>query len=115
MRFTFGLISRKNIKATEDAEIVTALKNVGAILVGVTNVPELNLWCETRNFVYGQTNNPYDFNRTTGGSSGGEVCNPSIPYGATVFTELRALTKPVNFFFNLWFSLSDLISKRSKR
>uniref|UniRef100_A0A1B6C263 Amidase domain-containing protein n=2 Tax=Clastoptera arizonana TaxID=38151 RepID=A0A1B6C263_9HEMI len=73
MKFTFGMISRKNMVATEDAEIVKAMKNAGGILVGVTNIPELNLWSETRNLVYGQTNNPYDFNRTTGGSSGGEA------------------------------------------
>ncbi|RZF36878.1 hypothetical protein LSTR_LSTR004566 [Laodelphax striatellus] len=70
--FSFGLVSRKGCKAREDADIVKRTKDSGAILLGVTNVPELNLWSETRNNVYGQTNNPYNFSRTVGGSSGGE-------------------------------------------
>lgn len=74
MAWTFGLLSRTGIKSDEDAEIVKSLKTAGAILIGVTNVPEVNLWCETRNKVYGQTNNPYNTNHSAGGSSGGEVC-----------------------------------------
>ncbi|XP_039296435.1 fatty-acid amide hydrolase 2 isoform X2 [Nilaparvata lugens] len=70
--FSFGLLSRKGCKAREDADIVKKTKDSGAILIGVTNVPELNLWSETRNNVYGQTNNPFNFTRTVGGSSGGE-------------------------------------------
>ena len=73
MKFSCGMVCRKNILASEDAEIVKGLKNAGAILIAVTNVPELNLWIETRNNVYGQTNNPYNTNRIAGGSSGGEV------------------------------------------
>ena len=49
------------------------LKAAGAILLGKTNTPELTLSYETDNPVYGRTNNPYDFNRTPGGSSGGAV------------------------------------------
>jgi fatty acid amide hydrolase 2 len=74
MAFTFGLVSRIGMKSNEDAEVVKSLKTAGAILLGVTNVPEINLWCETRNKVYGQTNNPYNTNHSAGGSSGGEVC-----------------------------------------
>ncbi|XP_050525931.1 fatty-acid amide hydrolase 2-A [Daktulosphaira vitifoliae] len=73
MAWTFGLKSRAGNKCNEDAEIVQSLKKAGAILIAITNVPELNLWCETRNKVYGQTNNPYDTTRTVGGSSGGET------------------------------------------
>lgn len=74
MAWTFGMVSRTGIKCNEDAEVVKSLKTAGAILIGVTNVPELNLWCETRNKVYGITNNPYNTNYSAGGSSGGEVC-----------------------------------------
>lgn len=73
MNWTCGMTCRKGSKATFDAEIVKQMKDAGAILIGVTNVPELNLWIETRNYVYGQTNNPYNTNRIAGGSSGGEV------------------------------------------
>lgn len=74
MNFSLGLLSRRDVKAAEDADIVEKMKNSGAILICVTNVPEMNLWCETRNNVYGQTNNPYNINRCVGGSSGGEAC-----------------------------------------
>lgn len=72
MNNTFGMLSRKGSKAKDDAEIVARVKESGAILLAVTNVPELNLWQETRNNLYGQTNNPYNVHRTVGGSSGGE-------------------------------------------
>lgn len=74
MNNTYGIVARNGSKAKEDAEIMVRMKEGGAILVAVTNVPELNLWQETRNNIYGQTNNPYNVNRTVGGSSGGEVC-----------------------------------------
>ena len=47
------------------------MRAAGAIILGKTNTPELTLSFETDNLVYGQTNNPYDVNRTPGGSSGG--------------------------------------------
>ncbi|XP_014294805.1 fatty-acid amide hydrolase 2 [Halyomorpha halys] len=72
MAFTCGLVARKGMTGKEDAIVIQRLKNSGAILIAVTNMPELNLWCEARNNVYGQTNNPYNFTRTAGGSCGGE-------------------------------------------
>lgn len=36
-------------------------------------MPQLNLWQETGNPVYGTTNNPYDTTRNVGGSSGGDA------------------------------------------
>ncbi|XP_069705396.1 fatty-acid amide hydrolase 2 isoform X1 [Periplaneta americana] len=73
MLHTLGLVCRSNVRATEDADVVVLMKNAGGILVAVTNLPEYNLWCETRNNVYGQTLNPYNTTRTVGGSSGGEA------------------------------------------
>lgn len=73
MAFTCGLVSRKGVRATEDAAVVNSMKESGAILLASTNVPEINLWCETRNNIYGQTSNPYNYSRTAGGSSGGEA------------------------------------------
>jgi len=73
MNFSMGMMSRMGVKGERDADIVAQLKEAGGILLAVTNVPELNLWCETRCMVYGQTNNPYNLTRTVGGSSGGEV------------------------------------------
>jgi Asp-tRNA(Asn)/Glu-tRNA(Gln) amidotransferase A subunit family amidase len=59
--------------ATEDAPLVARLRNAGAIILGVTNAPELLMAWETDNLLYGRTNNPWDVTRTAGGSSGGEA------------------------------------------
>jgi len=57
-------VARTGKKGEEDADIVTHMKNAGAILIGVSNIPELNLWCESRNNIYHQTRNPYNIYRT---------------------------------------------------
>jgi len=54
-----------------DATVVTRLKGAGGILLGKTNTPEFTWSDETDNLVYGRTNNPYDTDRTPGGSRGG--------------------------------------------
>jgi amidase len=62
-----------NIKAKSNATVVQRLLNEGAILLGMTNVPEMLIAYESDNLIYGRTNNPYDLMRTPGGSSGGEA------------------------------------------
>ena len=57
---------------TADATAITRLKDAGGIFLGHTNVPEFVFWFETDNRVYGRTNNPWNQNHTSGGSSGGE-------------------------------------------
>lgn len=52
---------------------MSRLRKAGAIPLCVTNTPELCASIETYNQVTGYTNNPYNTNRTCGGSSGGEV------------------------------------------
>jgi amidase len=59
--------------ATEDAPLVARLRAAGAVILGVTNTPELLMAWETDNLLYGRTNNPWDLTRTAGGSSGGEA------------------------------------------
>ncbi len=59
--------------AEKDAPLVTRLRQAGAIILGVTNTPELLMAWETDNLLYGRTNNPWDLSRTPGGSSGGEA------------------------------------------
>lgn len=58
-------------KSLQDATIVSRLKEEGAIVLGLANVPELCRGGESNNPLYGQTKNPYDLLRTPGGSSGG--------------------------------------------
>lgn len=59
--------------AAEDAPLVARLRAAGAVILGVTNAPELLMAWETDNLLYGRTNNPWDLSRTAGGSSGGEA------------------------------------------
>lgn len=56
-----------------DATVVQRLKAAGAIPIGKTNVPEFTLWWETGNLLFGRTVNPWNPERTVGGSSGGEA------------------------------------------
>ncbi|CAG9765176.1 unnamed protein product [Ceutorhynchus assimilis] len=72
LSWTFGIKKRKGKKANFDAACIKSMKQAGAILLGVSNVPQLNLWQETSNPVYGLTKNPYNTTRNVGGSSGGE-------------------------------------------
>ncbi len=73
MRCEAGTRMRSGLVATQDAPLVTRLKNAGAIVLGTTNTPELLMAWETDNLLYGRTNNPWDLERTPGGSSGGEA------------------------------------------
>jgi len=59
--------------AAEDSAVVTRLRRAGAIILGKTNTPEFMGSYETDNFITGRTNNPWDLERTPGGSSGGEA------------------------------------------
>ena len=56
-----------------DATVVTRLKAAGGILLGKTNTPEFTWSNEADNLVYGRTSNPYDLERSPGGSSGGSA------------------------------------------
>jgi Asp-tRNA(Asn)/Glu-tRNA(Gln) amidotransferase A subunit family amidase len=56
----------------KDAVLVARLRQAGAIVLGVTNVPDMLVAYETDNLLYGRTNNPWNLERTAGGSSGGE-------------------------------------------
>jgi len=67
-----GTRLRAGYVAVEDAPLVSRLRAAGAVILGVTNTPELLMAWESDNIVYGRTNNPWDLTRTAGGSSGGE-------------------------------------------
>lgn len=55
-----------------DATSVLRLKGAGGILLAKTNLPEFSYWIESDNLLSGRTNNPWNLERTPGGSSGGE-------------------------------------------
>ena len=56
----------------EDAVVVARLRAAGALILGTTNCPEFLMAYETANLLHGRTCNPWDIERTSGGSSGGE-------------------------------------------
>lgn len=55
-----------------DATAVARLRAAGGIPLAKTNLPEMSYWTETDNLLAGRSLNPYDPERTPGGSSGGE-------------------------------------------
>ena len=56
-----------------DAPVVARMKAAGAIPLGRTNLPELGMRITTDNPLHGRTLNPWNADRTPGGSSGGEA------------------------------------------
>ncbi|MDQ1129303.1 amidase [Microbacterium sp. SORGH_AS_0888] len=57
--------------ASADSVIVGRMREAGAVFVGKTNTPEFGAGSHTFNDVFGATRNPYDLDRSAGGSSGG--------------------------------------------
>ena len=72
LRCECGSRLRQGYVASGDAPLVTRLRAAGAIILGLTNVPELLFAYETDNLLYGRTNSPWNLDYTPGGSSGGE-------------------------------------------
>jgi amidase len=60
-------------RCERDSEVVARLRTAGAVIVGKTNVPELTLWPWTASEQWGVTRNPWNLERTPGGSSGGSA------------------------------------------
>ena len=83
VRTTIGSLLYKDNVPTSDSTVVNRLKQAGAILVGKTNVPEFALDGQTDNRVFGRTNNPWNLEHTTSGSSGGAAA--SLATGMTPF------------------------------
>ncbi|KAL1960555.1 hypothetical protein VTO42DRAFT_7134 [Malbranchea cinnamomea] len=71
MNTTAGCRALANIQPREDAPVVKAFKDAGAVILGKTNLHELALEGLSVSSLGGQTLNPYDLTRTPGGSSGG--------------------------------------------
>jgi len=61
------------LMAASDSEMVARLRRAGAIVIGKTNLPELAIHGYTESQTFGITRNPWNPERTTGGSSGGSA------------------------------------------
>jgi len=83
MPLTGGIASRADQTARQDGTVAARLRAAGAVVLGVSNVPEGGLWMETYNTIWGRTRNPWDLARTSGGSSGGE--GALVAAGAVAF------------------------------
>ena len=70
-RTTSGSRLFAEFAAPEDAPSVAALRAAGAIFVGRTNLPEFAWRGSTDNRLFGESRNPWDLTRTSGGSTGG--------------------------------------------
>jgi amidase len=59
--------------AAQDSELVRRLRSAGAVIVGKTNLPELAITGDTEGPAFGVTRNPWNLDRSVGGSSGGSA------------------------------------------
>ncbi|NER08862.1 MAG: amidase [Okeania sp. SIO3C4] len=82
MRATAGYAPYAEMVPQEDAEIVRRLREAGAIILGKTNMPALGLDNQTYNSIFGLTRNPWDPERTAGGSSGGDAVAVAVGFTA---------------------------------
>ncbi len=71
MPTTAGSLALVGFETERDAFQVKKLRDAGAVIVGKTNLHELASGITTISSLGGQTLNPYDLDRTPGGSSGG--------------------------------------------
>ena len=71
VRTTFGTPLMRDNVPTEDAPMVARMTAAGGIMLGKTNTPTFGWIGATHNLVYGVTRNPWDLEKTPGGSSGG--------------------------------------------
>ena len=68
---TNGSRALADFRASSDAPAVARMRRAGAIVIGKTNVPEMQFRGLCENPINGLTRNPWDLTRTSGGSSGG--------------------------------------------
>ena len=73
VRMTFGSRLFSSFVPDHDSELVIRLKRAGLIIVGKTNTPEFGILPTTEPELFGPCRNPWNTERTTGGSSGGSA------------------------------------------
>jgi amidase len=71
VRMTMGSAFMRNFVPDHDNELVIRLKRAGLIIVGKTSTPELGILPTTEPRLFGPSHNPWNLDRTPGGSSGG--------------------------------------------
>jgi len=86
-------------RSAEDAVVVASARGAGAVIWGKTNVPVMTADWQSFNALYGTTNNPWNLERTCGGSSGGAAAMlaagvTALEIGSDIGGSLRV---PANF------------------
>jgi amidase len=80
-----GSIALANLQTTDDAFQVKKLREAGAVILGKSNMHELASGITTISSIGGQTCNPYDPDRSPGGSSGGSGAAVAASYAAVAW------------------------------
>lgn len=83
MRTTTGFPPFADYIPQEDGTVAARLKAAGGVLVGKTNVPAMLADFQSSNLIFGRTSNPWNTERTSGGSSGGAAA--ALASGMTPF------------------------------
>ena len=81
VRTTFGSIAFTDHVPDRDDVLVTRLRAAGAIMIGKTTTPEFGIKGQTDAPIYGVTRNPWNLERTPGGSSGGAAASVAAGIG----------------------------------
>ena len=71
IKTTFGCIAYEHYVPEEDEIVVKRVKDAGAIILGKTNTPAFGYKGVTDKILFGATKNPWNLEKTSGGSSGG--------------------------------------------
>ena len=68
---TYGILEYQNNFPQNDSLIVKKIKHQGATIIGKSNMAELAIGSHTKNKLFDPVSNPYNYNLSPGGSSGG--------------------------------------------
>ena len=95
MPTTLGTLVFKDYRPTRDAFVIERLKKAGAIILGKTTLSEYAAG-DTFGSMFGISRNPYDLERTVGGSSGGSGCAVTANFSAVAIGEetLASIRRP---------------------